>query len=262
MKNNNELTIYYAGSQNCIPNHQYGPAVRTHYLLHFVTEGHGIFCKDGLTHSLKAGDAFLIRPGEVTIYKADSENPWSYNWVAFDGQNIMEILDEAGLAYNSTLTFSTNFNEIKETFLNLSSDYSLHNRHPFLLLMYLYKIFYECSKTKNKKEKHSKNEYVEQAISFIDMNYHQNITIQTISDAIGLDRTYFYRIFKQHMDVSPSKYLIMHRINLSLKMLEETSLNITTIAYSCGFSDISSYCRHFKSIVKITPKQYRENLQS
>lgn len=262
MKKHTELTLYYAGSQQCLEDHQYGPAVRTHYLLHFILEGQGRFTKGTEIYDLKKGDAFLIRPGEVTIYQADSELPWKYTWVAFDGPNIIEILDEAGLAYDCVLTFKENFETMKQTFINLSFDFRIHNRHPFLHLTYLYKIFYECSTLKKRKEKHSKNEYVEQALDFIDVNYHRSITIQTIADAIGLERTYFYRIFKQNMEVSPSKYLIMHRINASLKLLEETMLNVTTIAHSCGFSDISSYCRHFKRIVKITPKQYRENVQS
>ena len=36
------LRLYYSGSESCAPGHFFGPAVRTHYLIHFIRSGKGM----------------------------------------------------------------------------------------------------------------------------------------------------------------------------------------------------------------------------
>ena len=43
----------------------------------------------------------------------------------------------------------------------------------------------------------SKEYYVKQAISLIQDSYYKDISVQEISNTIGLDRTYLYRVFKR-----------------------------------------------------------------
>lgn len=69
------VRLYYCGSESCTPNHSFGPAIRSHYLIHFIRSGKGIYLRQGMEYSLKQGDAFLILPGETTKYMADSEDP-------------------------------------------------------------------------------------------------------------------------------------------------------------------------------------------
>ena len=54
------LTVYFCGKEECQPGHYFGPAVRPHYLIHVILKGKGIFQKNGVTYTLKRGDAFLI----------------------------------------------------------------------------------------------------------------------------------------------------------------------------------------------------------
>ena len=79
------LRLYYSGSESCAPGHFFGPAVRTHYLIHFIRSGKGRYMRGNSEYALKKGDAFLILPGETTKYMADEEEPWEYTWIAFDG---------------------------------------------------------------------------------------------------------------------------------------------------------------------------------
>ena len=85
------LTVYFCGKEECQPGHYFGPAVRPHYLIHVILQGKGIFQRNGVTYTLKRGDAFLIPPMESTYYQADQEDPWSYAWVGFDGKACPEI---------------------------------------------------------------------------------------------------------------------------------------------------------------------------
>lgn len=76
------LTIYYCGHEQCSPGHFFGPAVRKHYLLHVVLKGKGIYRTSDREYRIAKGEAFLIKPQEVTYYRADSREPWEYAWDA------------------------------------------------------------------------------------------------------------------------------------------------------------------------------------
>ena len=71
------------GWEACAPGHQFGPAVRHYHLLHYVLEGEGTFLKGGAAHRVEAGDLFVIRPEEVTTYRASTARPWQYVWLGF-----------------------------------------------------------------------------------------------------------------------------------------------------------------------------------
>ena len=94
------MKVYYCGREDCEKGHFFGPAVRSHQLIHFVLKGKGIYRTEYGEYEIKEGEAFLIRPGEVTYYRADLEEPWSYAWIAFDGDEAEALLERC-LLYTS-----------------------------------------------------------------------------------------------------------------------------------------------------------------
>ena len=61
-----------AGREDCAPSHKFGPHIRNYYLIHFVISGKGTFSTDRGEYALGKGEAFIIKPGEVTVYQADT----------------------------------------------------------------------------------------------------------------------------------------------------------------------------------------------
>ena len=81
-----DLGLYQFGREDCEPAHSYGPAIRNHYLFHYILSGKGTFMwQDGKRREnravLKAGQGFLISPGQITTYVADDRIPWEYCWL-------------------------------------------------------------------------------------------------------------------------------------------------------------------------------------
>jgi hypothetical protein len=85
-----DLGLYQFGREDCAPAHSFGPAIRNHFLFHYILSGKGTLMwqdgkgKENITH-LKAGQGFLISPGQITTYVADDRIPWEYCWLEFDG---------------------------------------------------------------------------------------------------------------------------------------------------------------------------------
>lgn len=91
------LSLHQCGHEDCAKGHRFGPAVRDHYLLHCIFRGEGRFEAAGRSYSLRAGQGFLIVPGQVTVYAASETSPWLYHWVGFSGGEAPSVLAACGL---------------------------------------------------------------------------------------------------------------------------------------------------------------------
>ncbi len=77
-----DLCLYQYGYEKCDPGHSFGPAARNHYLFHYILTGTGTLLADDTkgvtqTYQIRSGQGFMIFPGQVTTYIADSNVPWN-----------------------------------------------------------------------------------------------------------------------------------------------------------------------------------------
>ena len=57
---------------------------------------------------------------------------------------------------------------------------------------------------------------------------------------------------------TPTEYLKAYRIEKASRKLLNTDMNVTDIAYSSGFNDLSYFIKTFKEIKGTTPTQFRK----
>lgn len=74
-----------------------------------------------------------------------------------------------------------------------------------------------------------------------------------IAESVNTSEDYLTRIFKKELGMSPWEYLSRYRVELSVKLLQETDLPLSEIAMRCGFQDQAYYCRVFKKLKHTTP---------
>lgn len=87
----------------------------------------------------------------------------------------------------------------------------------------------------------------------------ENITLQEISNQVGLSRCYFAQMFKQSTGIAPYQYIIQQRVERAKQLLKQ-DLSLVEVALECGFSSQSSFNRTFKKCVGTTPRGYRQKL--
>lgn len=103
--------------------------------------------------------------------------------------------------------------------------------------------------------------YTDLAIRYIEANYSQSINISSIADALRIERTYLYRLFKERTGMSPKDFLITYRLKRSCSLLTETTQPIKVIALSVGYEDALYFSRLFKHTYHCTPTHYRQSHQ-
>lgn len=74
---------------------------------------------------------------------------------------------------------------------------------------------------------------------------------------LGTNRTYFYRMVKGEFDCTFNELLVQWRMKHAASLLTDTELPIQDIAVECGYSDYTSFSRHFKHIYNVTPSKFR-----
>ena len=99
---------------------------------------------------------------------------------------------------------------------------------------------------------------LKQAIAYIQDRLAENISLEAMAEEVNISRFYFCRLFKQSTGITPYQYLIKCRIERSKILLRERKLSITDIALEVGFSNQSHFTKHFKRLIGITPKIYRD----
>ncbi|WP_302048437.1 AraC family transcriptional regulator [Megamonas funiformis] len=235
--------------------HTFGPAIRQHYLIHYVTRGKGRLWMNDTCYVIEKDTMFLIRPGITCVYQSDKDDPWEYCWICIDGYDVENMLNNSGFDKVNPLFFDKSNGEVRDAMLNFIFYFSKYKNNEYMLLSRLYNIFGHM-KIQMKKQQ-AKSIHVERAIDYIYENYSKNISVTDIAEYLGIDRTYLYRLFKEEYNMSPQKYLLNFRLKTAMNKLEGGNMYIADIAYSCGFNDASAFCHQFKKVYKDTPLNYR-----
>jgi AraC-like DNA-binding protein len=261
--NNTDLNMYRCGMEDCKPDHSWGPAIRDHYIIHYILEGRGIFQVNGVTFHLEEHDGFLICPDTIVYYRADQENPWSYAWAGFNGLKAEAYLKQAGLSSDKPVFSRYNDKFLIKCFNRMIDTKSLDRGREVRLLGLLYQLLsqlielapFDKSAGKNEDRKES---YVKKAVEFIGMNYSRKITVAEIAQHVGLDRSYFYSIFRSYLNISPQEFLIGFRLDKSCELMKNTSLSIGDISRSVGYQDPLLFSKVFKKNKGLPPRDYRK----
>lgn len=257
-KYDSNLIVYQCGYENCMPKHSYGPAVRDHYLIHFVTEGCGKLYIDNHIFEIKKNEGFLICPKDITYYEADESTPWKYIWVGFNGIKAPQYIKQIGIDKHNPVIHTKNANLISEYLKKIFESSKLKHAREIGMLGYLYLFLSALIEEADVKETTSyKYEYIHKAIEYIEMNYSRNITVKDIAEHVGLNRSYFSSLFKNSLNISPQNFLIQYRVNKACELLKQNSnLRIADISRSVGYTDQLAFSKTFKKVKGYAPSEY------
>lgn len=264
--NQTDLIMYQCGTELCVPDHDYGPAVRDHYLIHYILDGKGIYQVGDKIYELKKNQGFLICPGAITYYKADFQDPWNYSWVGFHGLKAEPYLRAAGLTAESPIFTYEKDEFISNCFKNMIATKTMKRGRELRLQGHLY-MFLTQLMEENFSDKFVdsdetlKESYVRMAMEYIQMNYSRKVKVSDIAGYIRLDRSYLGSIFKEYMNISLRDYTINYRLEKARELMSRSNLSIGDIARSVGYEDQLQFSKIFKKVYGTCPREYRKTLR-
>ena len=261
-----DLGLYQFGMEQCSPSHSYGPAARNHFLFHYIISGTGTLYADDSTgttktYHLKSGEGFLIFPNQITTYIADKELPWEYVWIEFDGLRAKEAMDTAGFSLDRPI-FHTKQRDMSQkmeeelVYIATHSDETIFNiiGHLYLFLDYFMR---STVSTVVKGSTKLQDYYIKEAITYIEQNFQNDISVVDIANRLGINRSYFGKIFKQTLKQTPQEFLINYRMIKATELLRLTKMSIGDISKAVGYENQLHFSRAFKKIYNISPREWR-----
>lgn len=226
-----DLNPLFVGYEYCEPGHCFGPAVREYYLLHYIMAGKGSYFVEGREYRLQKGDCFLIKPGQLTVYRADRDEPWYYVWIGFNGRLAEDFRNLKPVSRVGAGVFL----EIRrlEDFSGLRKEYLTS------LLFRLYCDFFQ----NRKQEKDVAGELYE----YICYNYMSDITVEGMAAMVNVDRRYLSRLFKKKYGLPLKQFLVEYRMQRAAQFLRE-GMSVSCVADMVGYHDVCNFSKMFKKV--------------
>lgn len=243
-----------------------GPKAVPYFYLIFVLEGQAEFIYKQQKYRVQKSDLFCFFPHLAHEYYTDQEHPLQKVWIAFEGPKSLELLERIGI--NPSTPFMAN--AVSEQILGLISNlFSIAHDNSrqgsdLARLITLHQIFEELSRNTSDVLRNfvCSDYWLQQGKDYIEMHYCDRVTIEQIAEHVGVDRAHFSRKFHSTFLISPAKYLQNLKINEAKRLLEQTTYNLSIIAQSIGYTDMSTFSKAFKKTAGIPPREYRFRHQS
>lgn len=103
-----------------------------------------------------------------------------------------------------------------------------------------------------------KQNFTHRLQEFLNENISGQLDSQLVAEALGISRTRLYQQCQQYLGMGVAEYVKKLRIEHGQRLLAETGLPVSEIAYRTGFSDYNYFCRVFRAEVGMSPKKFRE----
>jgi len=87
----------------------------------------------------------------------------------------------------------------------------------------------------------------------------QDWTLATMAAQSGLQRTRLNAIVQKLTGGTPMEYLFRLRIEHAKTLLRETDMQVTDIAFACGFGSSQYFANTFRRVTGLTPSRYRRH---
>ncbi len=257
-----DADLVECGIEIGVPNVGYKYSVIKEFVLHIVTHGEGVFIYNGKKHALKEGDMFLLEKGMDVEYRPSFSNPWTYYWIGLSGKQILDYLQRCHIV-DKHVIMNQETSEISHTIqkiCNLSKSIDTNNSNDILIMQYLYDLAYKLQKQFPKifsVNVNIINEDIQNAVTYINANYQNNIMIVDVADYVNVTRSHLFRLFKKNLNCSPKAYLTYIRMYHASQLLIHSNILINEIARQVGYKDPLLFSKSFTKHFKISASEYR-----
>ncbi|MBO5293125.1 MAG: helix-turn-helix transcriptional regulator [Lachnospiraceae bacterium] len=97
------------------------------------------------------------------------------------------------------------------------------------------------------------------ALHYIEAHYAEELKIRKLADVCHMSETHFRRVFHEIMNMTPSQYVNLVRIEAACELMQRSDLSMTRISEQTGFGATSTFNRNFKEMTGMSPYQWKRN---
>ena len=239
--------------------------------LFYVINGQGAFLAEGSEFPVKQNDMVIINPHVQHTEKSLPGAPLNYIVLGIEGSSFSFgrlATARAGVSSQPTPDTVYKHNMSKTnvySYLNIMLEEITEQQEDYeavcqnLLEVLLICILRSGSLSVVPDNSRLLNRECTQIKNYLDANYSEDITLDTLSALTHMNKYYLAHTFTKYMGLSPINYLLQKRIQEGKSLLESTSYSIAQISDLLGFSSQSYFSQAFRKATGMTPMQYRKH---
>ncbi|WP_137043718.1 AraC family transcriptional regulator [Pseudolabrys sp. FHR47] len=95
------------------------------------------------------------------------------------------------------------------------------------------------------------------ALRHIERHAEDKLGIAALARLAAMSPYHFLRTFRQVVGVTPHQFILRTRLYRAASRLRSGDEQIASIAFDCGFNDLSTFNRRFRRVTGVTPGDYR-----
>lgn len=104
-------------------------------------------------------------------------------------------------------------------------------------------------------------ERMDRVFQFLNSQLGQAVRLAEAARIVNLSEGAFSRFFRLHTGKTFPEFVNELRIGHACSLLMEDNLNITEVAFECGFTNLSNFNRQFLKLKGLSPREFRLQLQ-
>lgn len=236
--------------------------VLNEYQLLYNPEGEGVFESAHCPQTkIKAGDMFLLFPGEWHTYHPNPRVGWKSHWIGFKGRN-MDDRVKAGFLTPEKPIYHVGYSAIIEglyrrAFAAAREEAAYSQQEMAGLVNHLIGKMYSLERNIELSRNQQQVDMIDKARWRIRESLESEITIQGIAEELGVSYSNFRKLFKEYTGLSPATYQQELRLLRAKELLSTTDLSIKEIAYRLNFESPDYFSAKFKAKMGIKPSEVK-----
>ncbi len=241
--------------------------------VHLPLRGEVVCCADQVEYHTKAGEVLIIPAGcNHDLHMAEGSER---ELILYEPNGVFSMKEFSALRQMVTRPIHITAahpkcDQVRNLLLELirihRASESMRNMHCYAIILEIYALLAEeyLNTVASAAERNALNRQLSgedafnRAVEYVDHNYVDDLTLDTLADHAGFSRYTLSRMFRQHTGVTFTRYLSRKRVEMAQELLSGTRMPVTQVALQCGFNSIATFNRVFRDVKGCAPTQYRD----
>ncbi|MCD8089571.1 MAG: AraC family transcriptional regulator [Clostridiales bacterium] len=227
----------------------------------YVFSGTQYITVEGRPYAVRQGEAAVVFPDTAHAYFKKPGNSADELILVFDPAYLLTLFPLADSAYTKTPVIPKKRIDAETVYALETIDKNMPVEKKLGYLLIIFSDLYGKTEITRRTRIPIKN-LAEKIINYIDTNYSEPITRESLAKEFNVSKVYITKIFSEKIKINLRTYLGQIRCRKAAELLRTTDFTVTAIGSLSGFESERTFTRVFKENFGMSPGAYRKEIRS
>ena len=231
------------------------------YQIIYIAQGGGrLETASAGERQVRAGDLFVLFPGEWHRYSPDPAIGWEEHWVAFDGKDAAKLMAEHDISRENPLLHTGCVDSLQREFLRIAEEVTEEAtgyQNIAAARLQLALALGAASHQRGSLQAADVREVIKQTKERLREQMDQPTDMEKLAADLHVGYSWLRKMFRRDTGMPLAQYQTQLRLHHACALLRNTTLPIASIGDQSGFESAYYFARVFRSKLGCSPSEYR-----